>query len=62
MDQFARRLAARDGAKVDVVTGSAEALVQGGNDDSAPPAESVVEVSEVDDETVHGGQRIVDDL
>jgi hypothetical protein len=62
VDQFARRLVARDGGKVDVVTGSAEALLQGGNDDSATPADSVVEFSEAGDETVHGGQRIVDDL
>ena len=47
---------------MDVVTGSAEALLQGGNDDSATPADSVVEFSEAGDETVHGGQRIVDDL
>lgn len=61
MDQFARRLVARDGSKVDVVTGAAEALVQGGKGDSALPAGSV-EVSEVADGTIHGGQRIVDDL
>jgi hypothetical protein len=62
VDQFARRLVARDGGKVDVVTGSAEALVQGGNDNTATPADSAVEIPEADDETVHGGQRIVDDL
>lgn len=53
MDEFARRLIERSDEQVEVVTGSAEALV---------PDDSASMTDHDDKQHLHAGQRIVDDL
>ena len=53
VDEFARRLIERSDEQVEVVTGSAEALV---------PDDSASMTDHDDKQHLHAGQRIVDDL